>query len=472
MRDTFENKIFISTTLPYANGTPHVGHSLEFIQGDFLARYYRKSGDVKFNLGLDEHGQKIFKASQEAGLDTQEYLDRHYVSWLSFCKLFDISYDNFYRTSSREHHRRVSEIWNILIDKGLIYNKKYTGKYCVGCESFKPDKDIIDGKCPDHPYTDIEEVEEENYFLKLEELRTPLLSWIESCDDFLVPNSKLPELINLIKDISDISVSRLKTSVPWGIPVPNDSEQTIYIWFEALSNYFLSAGDYWDGKTIQICGPDNIKFQGVIFQGILKSLNIKHTDRLLVHGTILDDNGKKMSKTVGNVVDPVEQLDKFGVDAVRYYTLQLPTFGNANWDEKSIVSQYNAHLVNDYGNLITRTLHLIDIGNVKITGPESEFKTKVDEILNYADNDIEDNLNISEYCGRLNELVKYGNQYINEKTPWKSDDSEITLNNIYYLLTQVTEYYSPIIPGKIDSIRQALKNLKKEILFEKLKTDE
>lgn len=458
--------------MPYANSKAHVGHALEFVQGDFLSRFFRKENDVFFNLGLDEHGQKIFKAAKESGIDTQEYLDFHYQEWLKFCELFNIKYDNFYRTSDKSHHEKVSEVWKEFVNQGLIYKKKYQGQYCEGCESFKHDKDLVDGKCPDHPHLNIETINEENYFFNLKNWDITLLSWIKSNEEFLSPHSKLPELVNLIKNVEDISVSRLKSSVSWGVPVPGDEEQTIYVWFDALLNYVFSAREYWElnsaGKTIQICGPDNLRFQAVIFQGILRSLNLKYTDKLLVHGTILDEFGRKIGKSLGNTIDPVEQVEKFGIDAVRYYILSLSTFGNTNWDEKVIESLYTSHLVNDYGNLIARTLHLIDKKEVEITSPENIFKERVDSLLSDAKSSIEDNYNIHEYCTKLNELVKYGNHYINEKEPWKTDDYSITLNNLYYLLTEVTEYYSPIIPGKVESIKTALNNLKKEILFERI----
>ena len=442
---------------------------MEFIQGDFFTRYFEKENDVFFNLGLDEHGQKIFKAAQDSGIDTKEYLDNHYEQWLEFCNLFDIEYDNFYRTSDPEHHRKVQEIWTQLVENGDIYKKQYTGKYCEGCESFKTDKDLTDGKCEDHPHLEIQSIEEENYFFKLEKYADVYLNdWLKATPDFLSPKNKLHELTNIIKEAEDISVSRLKTSVPWGVPVPGDEEQTIYVWFDALLNYIFSAGQYWNGKTIQICGPDNIRFQGVIFQGILASIGFDTTDKLLVHGTILDDQGRKIGKSLGNTIDPVQQLEKFGLEAIRYYVLSLSTFGNTNWDEDTITKIYNAHLVNDYGNLIARTLHLIDKKEVEIVGPDAEFKKNVDFSLKQASDFIEESYNIHDYCSKLNELVKSGNQYINEKEPWKQDDYAVTLNNLYYLLTEVTEYYSPIIPQKVEEVKTALSNLKKEILFARI----
>ncbi len=251
--------------------------------------------------------------------------------------------------------------------------------------------------------------------------------------------------------------------------VPDRDDQVIGVWFSALLNYIYACDDWDNSYSIQLCGKDNLRFQCQIFQCFLSSLGKKNTDKILVHGIILDKYGKKMSKSMGNVIDPVNQVEKYGIEAFRYYLLGgLSTFGNTNWDEEAIVKLYNSHLANDYGNLITRTLHLIDTKGVVVTGPESDYKDKVDTLLSEANESIEDNFNIHDYCTKLNEVVSSGNQYINVKEPWKTDDYSVTLNNLYYLLTQVTEYYYPIIPGKVDQIRTALNNLKKEILFEKI----
>lgn len=460
--------IYITTTLPYSNGDAHVGHAIEFVQADFLTRYFRKTNDVFFNLGLDEHGQKIFNSAKDLGVDTQEYLDTHYENWLKFCDTYNIDYDNFYRTSSDEHKSKVSDVWLDLLDRGLIYKKKYSGKYCEGCESFKTDKDLSDGVCTDHPNNDIQDVTEENYFFKLSDYREQLIEWIGKNEKFLSPHNKLPELINLIKDIDDISVSRLKSSVSWGISVPNDDTQVIYVWLDALCNYIFSAGGYWNGKTIQICGPDNIKFQGVIFQGLLQSLWLKNTEHLIVHGTILDANGDKIGKSNDNVIDPLEQVEKYGIEAVRYYLLSSSTTGNIHWDEEKLVKNYNNHIVNDFGNLVTRVLHLIDQKEVNVIKATEEFSNIVEENKQLINKSISNGFNIHEYCSRLNQLTKYGNQYINDTTPWKLSDPSQELSNLHHLLSELNELYSPIIPSKHETIKQSLIEKKKQIIFNRI----
>lgn len=459
-------KTFITTTLPYANGSAHIGHALEFIQADFLARFSRRTDETYFNIGLDEHGKKIYNAANDAGVDVKDFLNEKKEVWVDFCEKFNISYDNFYRTSDETHYTNVQRVWNTLLEQGDIYKKQYKGKYCVGCESFKLDKEIENNKCLDHPNLDIEEVEEENYFFNISKYKAQVYDYVNN-SLFVIPSKKKNELLNLIENAEDISISRINDNVKWGIPVPNDEEQTIYVWFEALTNYLLALGeDKWDDvKTFQLCGPDNIRFQGLFFQAILASLNKNFTDKLLVHGTILDDKGQKMSKTVGNVIDPIDQLEKYRLEAVRYYILSLPTVRNCNWVEEDLINIYNSHLVNDYGNLIARTLHLIDAKNVEIIEPEDKWKTYVDVGLNKLPYTLPD---ISSYVFNLNELIKSGNKYINDKEPWKSETYVQELSNLYYLLARSVDYYEPIIPNVIPTIKDALEAKVKTIIFKKL----
>jgi len=481
-------KKYITTTLPYANSVPHIGHAFEFIIGDAIARYFRgKLGDtnVHFNIGLDEHGKKIYDASIAAGKPTLEYLDELNISWKSFCSKFDIQYNSFYRTSNKKHYILVEKFWNECKTKGYIYKKQYQGKYCVGCESFKLDKDLVDGKCEDHPSTEIQFIEEENYFFTLSKFRKELTEWLETKAD-LRPYTKQEELKNIIEDIQDISISRKREVVPWGIMVPNDPTQTIYVWFEALLNYILIIGyydensdfkEYWK-DSVQIFGPDNLKFQGAIFQGLLSAAGVEHTGALLCHGTILDKEGKKMSKTVGNVIDPIDQLNKYGIDAVRYYALAgLRTYGNSGWDEEQLVNLYNAHLADNYGNLLTRVVHLINLKEAEAESKELYFdwsddnvdKTLFEVQFNMVKN-LWDNYDISTALHKLNDILNQANQYITEKAPWKKDaqDVEVVLATLYWVLEEATLLYLPVIPNRGHQAINSLYNLRKEIVFPKI----
>jgi len=475
---TLNKKIFITTTLPYVNSIPHIGHSLEFIQADTLKRYHKSilNSDVILNVGLDEHGLKVFTKAKELEKTPQEYCDEQSKNWIEFCEKFKITYDIFYRTSSEEHKVKVHTFWNECLNRGDLYKREYSGKYCVGCESFKTDSDLINGRCPDHNVEPVYTAEE-NWFFRISKYTEHLTQWIEKeGKNFLTPHLKLNELKNIIEGGVDISVSRNKDNVPWGIPVPNDNTQVIYVWFEALCNYLFAsnylAGDdenYWNGTTIQLCGPDNTRFQGHIFQTLIASAQIKHTTKLLVHGTILDTNGKKMSKTLGNVVDPIEQLNKYGLDAVRYYTIKgIHTCLNHNWSERELVDLYNSELADDYGNLIARTLHLVDIKRCPIDARyvEPSFKEDIDNRLSEVKNEWH-NLNINKAIELTISTLKFGNKYLNNAQPW-NEPHLYTLNNLFYLLEQCTNYLEPVIPDGCALARKSLKNKKKAIVFPKI----
>lgn len=482
-------KKYITTTLPYANSVPHIGHAFEFIIGDALARYFRgKLGDtnVHFNIGLDEHGKKIHDASVAAGKPVKQYLDELNGEWRNFCVLFGIQSNSFYRTSNSRHYQQASKFWTECYQKGLIYKKAYVGNYCVGCESFKLDKDLDSGKCPDHPSLEIQPVSEENYFFALTKFRKELLEWFDN-DCSLKPYLKRDELKNIIEDIQDISISRKRENVSWGVPVPGDGSQVMYVWFEALLNYIMIIGYYEDSsefdaywsESVQIFGPDNLKFQAVIFQGMLAASGIKHTKTLLCHGTILDSYGKKMSKTVGNVISPIDQLNKYGVDAVRFYALSgLQVYGNSGWDEEQLVKLYNAHLADNYGNLLTRVVHLINLKDKEEKFDDFNFTNN-----NEYDRDLFgphfkevkelwDNYEVTAAIHKLNDIMKMANKYITDKAPWSKDaqdaDVKVVLSTLYWVLEEATLLYLPVIPNKGMQALNSLANLRKEIVFPKI----
>lgn len=484
------NKFYITTTLPYANALPHIGHTLEFIQADVIARYQRRNRgteNVHFNVGTDEHGLKLYKKAQEESLTAKEYVDKYAARWQEFCELFQISHDSFYRTSEPYHNAPVEKFWREVDAKGYIYTKKYEGLYCVGCEEFITEKDLDEkGNCPDHNQKPIE-YSEENYFFKLSAFRDQLLQWLDKNPEVLKPKKRLGELKNWISYMDDISISRLKENLPWGIDVPDDPEQVIYVWFDALIDYISAVGfgrpdikkdveEWWPG--VQCFGPDNLRFQGGIWQGMLAAIGLPQTQKLLCHGMVLGPDGTKMSKTKGNVISPFDQLEKFGLEAVRFYLISgISTFGDSPFKEDDLINLYNSHLANNFGNLLNRVIHLSgkrEIEINKIDDVESEFKVRVDEFVAKANSYYEE-YELQLAAQTTNELATFGNKYIDEAQPWSKEielsKAAAVLNNLSYLLQQVIELYAPIIPESAEKAQQALENGEKIVLFPKIETE-
>jgi len=481
---------YLTTTLPYVNAAPHIGHALEFFQADALARYFRKKlGDknVFFNVGTDEHGLKILQKSKEYNLSPKDYVDQNVKSWYEFCEKFKISYDYFYRTSEKYHYPRAQRFWEECFSKGDIYKKKYEGLYCVGCEAFKTDKELVNGKCPDH---NIEPIfySEENYFFKLTKYKDILLKYYDNNKNTLKPLFKLQELENFIKNIEDISISRVKENLPWGIPVPGDDTQVMYVWFDALTNYINTIGYpddltkfniWWNNnddqhQTLQIFGPDNLRFQCAIWQGMLASAGIQFTKNFICHGTILGPDGRKMSKTIGNIVSPFDQVERFGVDTVRYYMLGvMPTFGDTSYNESDLIFNYNANLSNNFGNLLNRVIHLSDKKEIVINNiekVEAIFKKEVDDFSEQINKSFEE-FDLKVVADKINNLSNRGNKYIDEKKPWMLKDIEeiqLVLNNLSYLLLKLIDSYEPFIPDSIMKARKALQERETIILFPKI----
>jgi methionyl-tRNA synthetase len=475
-------KFYITTTLPYANSVPHVGHAIEFFQADAYARYFRKKlgrENVFFNVGVDEHGLKVLSTAKEHGTTPEAYLDGLIPKWLDFCSKFRIDHDFFYRTSLKGHHSGAQRIWEICDGEGDIYKKHYEGLYCVGCEAFVLERDLIDGKCTDHGKVPVK-FSEENFFFRLSKYSDMIIDYVAKNPDFLKPASKKQELLNFLKGMEDISISRNRSNLPWGIEVPGEPDHTMYVWFDALTNYIKVLGfdddmdrfnEWWPG--IQICGPDNLRFQGAIWQGMLASLGLPFTKKLLVHGTIFGPDGQKMSKSIGNVIAPLDQYEKYGSDICRFYMLGvLQPYSNCSYREDDLKNAYNSHLANNYGNLLNRLIHLASQKSIDIldsTKLNIEFKSVVDAMKSKAVKAYEE-FELHDAVYIINEMVSLGNQHIHEKEPWKQkqEDAEITLNNVSYLLLTASELYEPIIPGGAQKAIEAIKNKEKVILFPRI----
>lgn len=362
---------YLTTTLPYVNADPHIGFATEVIEADALARYWRLNGhEVFFNTGTDEHGQKVSQKADAESRDRQEYVD-HYAS--EFKKLKDalcLSYDNFIRTTDADHKAAAQEMWRRCAQKGDIYKKTYSGLYCVGCELFyKPDELDEHGNCLIH-HTPVIEVEEENYFFKLSAYTDRLIEYLTD-ETHIVPNWQREWALEFVKGgLEDLSISRQKSRMDWGVPVPDDDSQVMYVWFDALTNYISTLGwpktdgkfgTFWqNGQTYQFAGKDQVRFQSIIWQAMLMSADIKPTDTIFYHGFI-NSGGQKMSKSLGNVISPYDMVSRYGTDATRYILLRhAHPFDDSDLTFERMDEYYTANLVNGLGNLVSRIMKMAE----------------------------------------------------------------------------------------------------------------
>ena len=390
--------LYITTTLPYVNAEPHIGFAMEIIRADIIARSKKNDGfDVFFNTGTDEHGQKLFEAAKLAGKDVQSYVDEYAEKFKTLKSVLGLSDDlHFIRTTDPHHEKAAQEFWNRVMNNGFIYKKNYKTKYCVGCEENKTDSELVDGRCPIHPTREIEIIDEENYFFKLSSFGDRLLELYDGGKFRVVPEFRLNEMREFIKrGLEDFSISRLKSKMSWGIPVPGDDSHVMYVWFDALVNYLSTLGwpenkemfkKYWEnGTPIQYCGKDNTRFQSVMWQAMLLAADLPNTSTIVVDGFITGDKGVKMSKSIGNVISPVDIVNEYGTDALRYFlSREVSAFEDSPFTIERFKAGYNASLANGLGNLVSRVMKMVDSYEVKYELPKvEEIKDgAVDEFLN------------------------------------------------------------------------------------------
>lgn len=392
---------YLTTTLPYVNAPLHMGHALEFVRADTIARYKKLVGfDVYFNTGTDEHGMKIYEKAKENDMEVEAFVDQAFETFKEQLKMFGVLTDiHFIRTTDENHIKAVQEFWKRVNNNGYIYKKQYEAKYCVGCESEKTDSELIDGKCPLHPGVPIKLINEENYFFKYSQFGDKLLEFYEKNPNFVVPDFRLNEIKNFVKSgLQDFSISRLKEKMPWGIPVPGDDTQVIYVWFDALVNYISTLGwpdvspspyqgegqggvpelrtspqsspykgeeesnfqKYWvNGNPTQYCGKDNTRFQAAMWQAMLMAADVPNSHQIVVNGFITALGGVRMSKSLGNGVDPKDIVSEYGTDALRYFLLrEVGSFEDSPFTMERFKDAYNSGLANGLGNLTSRILTL------------------------------------------------------------------------------------------------------------------
>lgn len=384
---------YITTTLPYVNAPLHMGHALEIIRADAIARYKTLLGfDVFFNTGTDEHGQKIYTKALEKGFTPQEFVDASFEHFRRQVESFGVMDTIHYvRTTDDFHVHAAQAFWKKVYDNGYIYKKAYETKYCVGCESEKTDSELVDGECPLHPGLEIEYINEENYFFKLSAFEEKLLSFYESNPKFITPSFRQNELKVFVEGgLQDFSISRLKEKMPWGVPVPGDDSQVMYVWFDALVNYISTLGwpeettdfeKYWVGGTpVQYCGKDNNRFQGLMWQAMLMAAELPNSHTIVVNGFITAEGGVRMSKTLGNVVDPIEISKEYGVDVLRFFLLrEISSFEDSPFTMERFKESYQANLANGLGNLVSRIMKMV-------TSYEVDYMLlKEDDLLEFDD---------------------------------------------------------------------------------------
>ena len=432
-KDIYMERFYLTTAIDYVNGAPHIGHAYEKILTDVIARHYsQRCNDVFFLTGTDEHGIKIQKTAASQGLTPKELCDMNSQKFKDAWKALDIDYTKFIRTTDDYHEKAVQQIFDKLLKQGDIYKHSYEGLYCSGCECFLNPKDLTeDGLCPDH-LKKPEVVSEENYFFKLTKYKDAIIKHIKEHPDFILPEFRANEVLNQLEDIQDISVSRAKSNVQWGIDVLGDEEQSIYVWIDALSNYITAIGygensdefkKYWP-CDVHVIGKDILKFHSIYWPAFLMALDLPLPKHIFAHGWITIDE-TKMSKSLGNVVSPTSVLESFNMeypDAFRYYmATSAPCGRDGNYSDDDFKEKVNAHLANSMGNLLNRTLSML----VKYFDGEvkAEFKSE-NPLAKKALGTIQivknhfDNFEISEAGLEIISLVDATNKYVQDNAPW------------------------------------------------------
>lgn len=469
-----QNRIYITTPIYYINDKPHIGHAYTTIAVDVLARYHRKNGDEVFFLtGTDEHGAKIEEAAVKAGKSPKEFVEDLRPAFKDAWEKLNISYDEFFYTSDPDHEKLVQDFVQRLVDKGFVEKRKYEGLYCVGCEKFLKESELVGGLCPDHKKAPVKQTEE-NYFFKLSEFGSQIIEKIESGEFQIGPESRKNEVIGKINQgLEDISISR--QAVEWGVGFPGDETQTIYVWIDALLNYYTATklygkDDFWPAD-LHLMAKDILWFHAIIWPAMLIAADLPLPKKVFAHG-FFTINNQKMSKTLGNVIDPIEITEKYGADAVRYALLREFPFGeDGDISEEKIAASYNK-LANNIGNLVQRTISMLikyQVSGIRYHGSKlqvTRYKIQVDQEL--------DNL---DFMGALREIDEYAeklNQLIAEKEPWKlakegkNEEVAEVLSSVYDKLCPLADAMAPFMPETAEKMKKQLETLEPEPLFPRL----
>ncbi len=454
------SKVYICTAIPYVNGNPHIGHAMDYLLSDAYARFRRKIGDeVRFQVGTDEHGNKVYSTAKKNNLPVEEYAAQNSQKFQDFVQKLNISYTDVIRTTDPEHVRRCQEIWQKLTPH--IYAADYDGWYCEGCERFIMQKEYEEdgGVCPDHqkPY---ERLTEKNYYLRISDFKDEIREQIESDKMLILPEFRKQEMLRLLEDTPDISISRPKKQLSWGVPVPGDESQVMYVWLDALSNYITILGypdqdisEFWPA-TAQFVGKDILRFHAITWSAILLGLDLPLPQTLVSHGHVLS-NGQKMSKSLGNVIDPIEVVERHGLEAFRYYfSRHIDTFVDSDFTWEKYDEAYNNELANDLGNLVQRLATLCSKNEVRGVNPD-ELQLLEPEYITLMGN-----FEFSKAFDYTWSKIRSLNKDIDQSKPWeltKNGEVEKTqkiLNELVVKLVHVAHLLEPFLPDTAADIYQ------------------
>jgi len=472
---------YITTPIYYVNDKPHIGHAYTSLACDIAARFKRLDGfQVKFLTGTDEHGQKVEKSAKSAGIDPQSFTDKVSAHFRDLTKVMGFSEDDFIRTTEKRHKISAQSFWNKLLDNGYIYKDKYAGWYAIRDEAYYAEDELVEGKAPTG--AEVEWMEEESYFFKLSAFQDKLLEYYKNNPDFIAPKSRSNEVISFVRGgkkyesgaLKDLSISR--TSFAWGVPVPDDDKHIMYVWLDALTNYLSAIGypdedssefkDYWP-CSVHVVGKDILRFHAVYWPAFLMAAELPMPERVFAHGWWTNE-GEKISKSLGNVIDPVELVNEFGLDQVRFFLMRQVQFGNdGNFSKLELVRRCNSDLANNYGNLAQRVLSMIK-KNCNAVIPKYELESKEDqellnqayELINKLRNAI-DKQNFSAYIEDVINLAAEANEYIDKQAPWtlRKENPE-RMSSVLYVLAEtiriISLYMLPVMPDSAGKILDQL----------------
>lgn len=455
---------YITTAIPYANDNPHIGHAILFLYADVMARYQRLLGkDVYFLIGTDEHGQKMFRAAKAHGMPVEDYSSEKSAVFQKLADQWNISNDDFIRTTDKRHINGAQKFWEASLANGDIYKKKYAGLYCVGCEAYKTEKDLVDGKCPDHQ-KEPEVLEEENYFFRFSKYQKKLEDLFKKNPKFVHPSNRYNEMFNILKNgLEDISISRSTEKLTWGVPVPNDETQVMYVWFDALTNYITALGygtdkmalfdKYWPADA-HVLGKEINRFHSLLWPAMLMSAGVELPKMIAAHGWITID-GQKMSKSVGNVIDPLKTSTDYPVEAVRYFFMrELPFDSDGDYSDDKFIARYNGDMANGLGNLTNRVIVMLE-KYCDSTVPEAKTDKDLTVAITSTWGKYDEQMEIYRFDHALEavwQLVTTCDQLISERQPWtlakagKTDEVNALLNNLSEALRHIAVMISPVMP--------------------------